>query len=77
MKGTTICIITEGLSFQIYRNVSFMKMLKSRDPRIDACGTPAIIISHSLNESLISQLWYLFEAVFKLRPPALSFAARR
>ena len=54
-----------------------MKMLKSRDPRIDACGTPAIIISHSLNESLILQLWYLFEAVFKLRPPALSFAARR
>ena len=37
-----------------------MKMLKGSGPSIDPCGTPAIIISYSLNESPILQRWYLF-----------------
>ena len=52
-----------------------MKMLKSRDPKIEPCGTSAIIISHLLNEFLILQRWYLFvrqpfmnKAAFKSRP---------
>ena len=37
-----------------------MKILKSRDPRIDPYGTPAINLSHSLSEPHILQRWYLF-----------------
>ena len=56
-------------------------MLKSRGPRLNPCGTPAINFSYSLNESPVLQRWYLFvrqllrdEAAFQLRPIALSFA---
>ena len=34
-------------------------MLKNRGPRIDPCGTAAIILSHSLNESSIFQSYEL------------------
>ena len=35
-------------------------MLKSRVPRIDPRGTPARILSHSLNKFPVLQSWYLF-----------------
>ena len=61
-----------------------MKMLKSRGSRIDPFGNPDTVLFHSLNESLLLQLWFLFvrpllmnEVAFTLRLQALSFATIR
>ena len=45
-----------------------MKMLKNKGPSIDPCDTPAIILSHSLNESPILQRSYLFVIFVSICP---------
>ena len=58
IKGTIMCIIAKVWVFNIQENITY-EDAKCRCPRMNPCGTPAIIISHSLNESPILQRCYV------------------
>ena len=45
----------QGHTFEKDRKMSFRKMLKSKGPKIDPCGTPASTFPHSLKELFIVQ----------------------
>ena len=44
--------------FSTNNNISFKKILKSDEPRIEPCGTPRIIFNHEMKvESSLTLYW--------------------